>query len=118
MRIASSRMRWGVLQVLQFGAVGLVTGSLLAAPILPRAAYEFSYRDSLPTLENSRPTTKNSSKDGADWKGKLPISDLTEDEAITHALDRLGYGARPGDVERIRKLGLEKWITGNCIRKL
>jgi uncharacterized protein (DUF1800 family) len=37
---------------------------------------------------------------------------LTEDEAITHALDRLGYGARPGDIERIRRTGLEKWITG------
>ncbi len=45
------------------------------------------------------------------WKGRLPITDLTEDEAITHALNRLGYGPRPGDLERIRKAGLENWIT-------
>ncbi len=27
-----------------------------------------------------------------------------------HAMNRLGYGPRPGDVERIRKMGLEKWV--------
>ena len=27
-----------------------------------------------------------------------------------HALNRLAYGPRPGDVERIRQMGLEKWI--------
>jgi len=108
----SKQIRLGVLRVLHFGAAGLVAGSLMAAPILPRAAYNFSYSDSLPTLENSLPTSIDSSKDSTDWKGRLPISDLTEDEAITHALDRLGYGARPGDIERIRKLGLEKWVAG------
>jgi uncharacterized protein (DUF1800 family) len=44
------------------------------------------------------------------FKGKLPITELTEDEAILHAMNRLGYGPRPGDVERVRKMGLEKWI--------
>ena len=44
------------------------------------------------------------------FKGSLPITQLTEEEAITHALNRLAYGARPGDVARIRQLGLEKWI--------
>jgi uncharacterized protein (DUF1800 family) len=44
------------------------------------------------------------------FKGKLPITDLTEDEAILHAMNRLAYGPRPGDVEQIRQTGLEKWI--------
>ena len=44
------------------------------------------------------------------FKGKLPITQLTEDEAILHALDRLAYGPRPGDIDRIRKMGLEHWI--------
>ena len=44
------------------------------------------------------------------FKGNLPITELTEDEAILHALNRLGYGPRPGDVERIRAMGLEKWV--------
>jgi uncharacterized protein (DUF1800 family) len=44
------------------------------------------------------------------WQGRLPITELTEDQAILHALNRLGYGPRPGDVERVRQMGLEKWI--------
>ncbi len=40
----------------------------------------------------------------------LPPSDLTEDEAIAHALNRLGYGPRPGDVETVRQMGVAKWI--------
>jgi len=40
----------------------------------------------------------------------LPITDLTADEAILHALNRLAYGPRPGDVERVRQTGLAKWI--------
>ena len=44
------------------------------------------------------------------FKGKLPITQLTEDEAILHATNRLAYGPRPGDVEQIRQMGLEKWI--------
>jgi len=44
------------------------------------------------------------------FKGKLPITDLTEDQAILHAMNRLAYGPRPGDVAQVRKMGLEKWI--------
>jgi len=44
------------------------------------------------------------------FKGKLPISELSEDEAVLHALNRLGYGPRPGDIARIEQMGLEKWI--------
>ena len=33
-----------------------------------------------------------------------------DDVAIRHALGRLGYGARPGEVERVRAMGLAKWI--------
>jgi uncharacterized protein (DUF1800 family) len=40
----------------------------------------------------------------------LPITDLSADEAIQHALNRLAYGPRPGDVERIKQMGLAKWI--------
>jgi uncharacterized protein (DUF1800 family) len=53
----------------------------------------------------------NGSKDiQASFPGKLPIHDLNEQEAILHALNRLGFGPRPGQVEQIEKTGLEKWI--------
>jgi uncharacterized protein (DUF1800 family) len=40
----------------------------------------------------------------------LPVTELSADEAILHALNRLAYGPRPGDVVRVRKMGLAKWI--------
>jgi uncharacterized protein (DUF1800 family) len=35
---------------------------------------------------------------------------LTEDEKIVHVLNRLGYGPRPGDVESVKALGLDRYI--------
>ena len=40
----------------------------------------------------------------------LPITELSPDEAILHALNRLAYGPRPGDLEHVRQMGLAKWI--------
>jgi uncharacterized protein (DUF1800 family) len=40
----------------------------------------------------------------------LPTEGLTEDEAILQALNRLGFGPRPGDLERVKEMGLQKWI--------
>jgi uncharacterized protein (DUF1800 family) len=58
--------------------------------------------------------TKKSSDDtlalSKRFKGKLPITELTEDEAVNHALNRLAYGPRTEDVERVRQMGLEKWV--------
>src|SRR6478752_2365843 len=36
---------------------------------------------------------------------------LTEDQRILHVLNRLGFGARPGDVERVKAMGLENYIN-------
>jgi uncharacterized protein (DUF1800 family) len=35
---------------------------------------------------------------------------LSPEKQVLHALNRLTFGARPGDVERVRRLGVEKWI--------
>src|SRR5205807_606565 len=35
---------------------------------------------------------------------------LNEDQRILHVLNRLGFGARPGDVERVKAIGLDKYI--------
>jgi uncharacterized protein (DUF1800 family) len=40
----------------------------------------------------------------------LPDQDLSVDEAILQALNRLGFGPRPGDLERVKETGLQKWI--------
>jgi uncharacterized protein (DUF1800 family) len=41
---------------------------------------------------------------------KLFQKKLGKDQQILHALDRLTFGPRPGDVERLKKIGLKKWI--------
>lgn len=35
---------------------------------------------------------------------------LTEDQKILHVLNRLGFGARPGDVEKVKAIGINKYI--------
>jgi uncharacterized protein (DUF1800 family) len=36
---------------------------------------------------------------------------LTEDQRVIHVLNRLGFGARPGDVERVKAMGLENYVN-------
>jgi uncharacterized protein (DUF1800 family) len=35
---------------------------------------------------------------------------LSPDQQILHALNRLTFGPRPGDIEQVRRVGLQKWI--------
>src|SRR5882724_1242619 len=49
----------------------------------------------------------------------LPVTDaqrtatprLNEDQRILHVLNRLGFGARPGDIERVKAMGLDQYIS-------
>lgn len=41
---------------------------------------------------------------------KTSAKSLTEDQKVLHVLNRLGFGARPGDVEKVRSSGLNKFI--------
>src|SRR6202050_3015393 len=43
-------------------------------------------------------------------EAKLFQKKLSKDEQILHALDRLTFAPRPGDVERVKRIGLKKWI--------
>src|SRR4051812_38758405 len=43
----------------------------------------------------------------ADASSSRPLS---EEQKIIHVLNRLGFGARPGDVEKVKAIGLQKYI--------
>src|SRR5712675_3642956 len=36
---------------------------------------------------------------------------LTQDQRILHVLNRLGFGARPGDIERVKAIGVDNYIN-------
>ncbi|MDX6498545.1 MAG: hypothetical protein QOG23_1805 [Blastocatellia bacterium] len=42
---------------------------------------------------------------------RKPAAKLTEDQRILHVLNRLGFGARPGDLERVKAMGVENYIN-------
>jgi uncharacterized protein (DUF1800 family) len=60
---------------------------------------------------HSLPTPNPGSEKKQDLVRKgLPVTELSADEAVLHALNRLAYGPRPGDIERVKQIGLAKWI--------
>ena len=83
-----------------FVAAGVAAALLFVAPFIATG------HSALPQKQKKSATSATSS--GA-LQG-LPITDLKESEAILHALNRLTYGPRPGDMEAVRQMGLAKWI--------
>jgi uncharacterized protein (DUF1800 family) len=43
----------------------------------------------------------------------LPVvqRELSSDEQVTHVLNRLAFGPRPGDIERVKSIGVDRWIA-------
>jgi len=48
--------------------------------------------------------------DQAKRQAKLFQKKIPKDQQILHALDRLTFGPKPGDVARVKKMGLKKWV--------
>ncbi|HEV2386040.1 MAG TPA: DUF1800 domain-containing protein [Candidatus Acidoferrales bacterium] len=88
-------------------AAVLAALGLALATLAPEPPAWASGNGGEPATGESKPQKINLPKA---FKGKLPITELTEDEAAEHALNRLAFGPRPGDLERVKQMGLEKWI--------
>ncbi|HEY6269936.1 MAG TPA: DUF1800 domain-containing protein [Candidatus Acidoferrum sp.] len=92
----------------KFPAISATPQSFLA--VVLSVACLFSLGMDLPALAAvPAPAKDKKPKQDPSLKG-LPITELSADEAILHALNRLAYGPRPGDLERVRQMGLSKWI--------
>jgi uncharacterized protein (DUF1800 family) len=96
-------------------SAGLLTQFAIAAPDSgsgksSSAANDFASGGSGAASPSATSSAASSPTSDTKFKGHLPITELTEDQAILHALNRLGYGPRPEDVARVRAMGLEKWI--------
>src|SRR5437879_13916607 len=88
--------------------IAAMTRSFLAMALSFALAFSPGFDVSAAAATSAAAKDKKSKQDPS-LKG-LPISELSPDEAILHALNRLAYGPRPGEVERVRQLGLAKWI--------
>ena len=89
----------------------IVGSGILAAVFLTTLAWAGPRRGAGESYSEPLPPSGNDKSSGqANFAGKLPIRELNEEEAILHALNRLGFGPRPGQVEQIEKTGLENWI--------
>ncbi|MGC0775559.1 MAG: DUF1800 domain-containing protein [Candidatus Acidiferrum sp.] len=82
--------------------------SFLAAVL--SVACVFSIGIDVPSLSAMPAATKVKKSKKDPVLKNLPITELSEDEAVLHALNRLAYGPRPGDVERVKQMGLANWI--------
>jgi uncharacterized protein (DUF1800 family) len=89
----------------------IVGSGLLVAASLATLAWADPRRGGAELSAAPLPSSGSDKSSGnASFAGKLPIRELNEQEAILHALNRLGFGPRPGLVEQIEKTGLENWI--------
>jgi uncharacterized protein (DUF1800 family) len=59
---------------------------------------------------NAPPAVTKAVEPPARYRVTLAPSTLTPEQQVVHVLDRLGYGPRPGEVERVRAAGLATWI--------
>lgn len=100
------RLDWGGAAFLALAIAGGLAAQLaIAAPDSSAGTRSPAANSSASANSSAAPEPRE-----AKFKGHLPITELTDDQAILHALNRLGYGPRPEDVERVRAMGLEKWI--------
>src|SRR4030095_10221811 len=47
---------------------------------------------------------------GADSKLKSANGGLKDDQKVIHLLNRIAFGPRPGDLERVKRMGIDKYI--------
>jgi uncharacterized protein (DUF1800 family) len=92
----------------QSASISTAPRSFLAAIL--SVACVFSVGIDLPLLAATPAAAKDKKPKQDPALKNLPITELSADEAILHALNRLAYGPRPGDLERVRQMGLAKWI--------
>jgi uncharacterized protein (DUF1800 family) len=60
-----------------------------------------------PLVASAKPSKE---AEEAKRQAKLYQKKLSKDQQIVHALDRLTFGPKPGDVAHVKKMGLKKWL--------
>src|SRR5258707_15426713 len=91
------------------GLTHLRSGAKSLLSIFLSIVFVFPTEIALPTPAAATTAKEKKVKQDPALKG-LPIKELNADGAILHALNRLAYGPRPGDVERVRQIWLAEGV--------
>lgn len=92
--------------------------TLMAAPNPPQPAAASPIQAIKPNLppgalrasERLIPFPANIPSDNARSRKASALPSLTEEQKILHLLNRAGFGPRPGDIERVKQVGLERYL--------
>jgi uncharacterized protein (DUF1800 family) len=76
-------------------------------PLLPSGS--LSEGEKLIKLPSGSPF-REASQNTRNRRTTKPLPPLTEDQKILHLLNRAGFGPRPGDIQRVRQMGIERYI--------
>ena len=79
--------------------------AVIFANVAPMAATADRKKSPADAAATTRPPVNSIAKAAA-----KPARPLTGDDRIVHVLNRLGYGPRPGDVEKVKAIGLDRYI--------
>ncbi len=85
-----------------FCALSTHAGALNAAPASQKAP--------LKNVAATGVKTQSAKAQSATAAQSALLAPLEGDRRILHVLNRLGFGPRPGDVERVREIGVARWI--------
>ncbi len=65
----------------------------------------------LPILTLGLPTTTIAGAQSRAPTAPVATREQTADQQVVHVLNRLAFGPRPGDTERVRAMGIDRWIA-------
>jgi uncharacterized protein (DUF1800 family) len=77
-------------------------------PVLPPGALSIGERLIPQPTNNASANTRNNARDR---RASASTLTLTEEQKILHLLNRAGFGPRPGDIERIKRMGIEQYLN-------
>jgi uncharacterized protein (DUF1800 family) len=77
-------------------------------PVLPPGALSIGERLIPQPTNNASANTRNNARDR---RASASTLTLTEEQKILHLLNRAGFGPRPGDIERIKRMGIVQYLN-------
>ena len=64
----------------------------------------------VPATRTARPPVPAPASSASAGQATQSRREMSAERQLIHVLERLGFGARPGDVEQVRQMGVDRWI--------